>query len=131
MPETVVKRKFSIDRPFLGNHALTEEALRETRADMRGTGGGRNLFLLTLILLAMLFGAISYIVLALAYRHAIATLREAREIILALPERTQLHPHWQYAVELLLNAADQGLDLSDASAQLRRALIVEGMLRAE
>jgi hypothetical protein len=68
MPETVVKRKFSIDRPFLGNYALTEEALRETRADMRGTGGGRNLFLflLTLILLAMLFGAISYIVLALA-----------------------------------------------------------------
>jgi hypothetical protein len=61
----------------------------------------------------------------------IATLREASEIILALPERTQLRPHWQHAGELLTEAADHGLDLTDVWAQLRRALIVEGMLRAE
>jgi hypothetical protein len=61
----------------------------------------------------------------------IATLREARELILALPERTQQRPQWQYAGELLLNAADQGVDLTDAWAQLRRVPIVEGMLRAE
>jgi hypothetical protein len=52
------------------------------------------------------------------------TLREASEIILALPERTQQRPHWQYAGELLIEAADHGLDLTDAWAQLRRALIV-------
>jgi hypothetical protein len=61
----------------------------------------------------------------------IATLREAAELILTLPERTQLRPHWQYAGELLTETAEQGLDPIDAWAQFRRALIAEGMLRAE
>jgi hypothetical protein len=61
----------------------------------------------------------------------IATLGQARELILALPERTQLRPYWQYAGELLLDAAEQGVDFTDAGAQVRGALSAEGMLRAE
>jgi hypothetical protein len=36
--------------------------------------------------------------------------------------------HWQYAGELLTEAADHRLGLTDAWAQLRRALIVEGLI---
>jgi hypothetical protein len=35
----------------------------------------------------------------------IAMLEQARELMLALPERHQLRPLWQYAAELLASAA--------------------------
>jgi hypothetical protein len=38
----------------------------------------------------------------------IATLGQARELMLALPERHQLRPFWQYAAELLIEAAERG-----------------------
>jgi hypothetical protein len=44
----------------------------------------------------------------------IATLADASIIVLALPERTRLRPHWQYAGKLLLDAAEQESDPVDA-----------------
>ena len=60
----------------------------------------------------------------------IATLGQARELMLALPERHQLRPFWQYAAELLIEAAGRGdrASVDDAAAQLSRALAAEGML---
>jgi hypothetical protein len=65
---------------------------------------------------------------ALKDGRVVATLSDARALLLTLPERYQLQAHWQYAGELLLNAAEHKSGLTDAWAQLRRALIVEGML---
>jgi hypothetical protein len=60
----------------------------------------------------------------------IATLGQARELMLALPERHQSRPFWQYAAELLIEAAGRGdrASVDDAAAQLSRALAAEGML---
>jgi hypothetical protein len=60
----------------------------------------------------------------------ITTLDDARHLMLALPERHQSRPPWQYAAELLLAAADRQEKYStmDARAQLTRALTVEGLL---
>ena len=60
----------------------------------------------------------------------IATLGQAREVMLALPERHQLRPFWQYAAELLIDAAERGdrASIDNAAAQLRRALSAEGLL---
>jgi hypothetical protein len=38
----------------------------------------------------------------------VATFADARELMLALPERYQRNAHWQYAGDLLLKAADSG-----------------------
>jgi hypothetical protein len=60
----------------------------------------------------------------------IATLAEARDLLLALPERHHARPHLQYAVELLIDAAERGSrsSVDDAAAQLSRALTAEGLL---
>jgi hypothetical protein len=58
----------------------------------------------------------------------IATLGQARELMLALPERHQIRPFWQYAAELILEAAERGSSIDDAWAQLHRALTAEGLL---
>jgi hypothetical protein len=58
----------------------------------------------------------------------IATLGQARELMLALPERHQSRPFWQYAAELLIEAAEHNGDVDDAAAQLSRALAAEGLL---
>jgi hypothetical protein len=60
----------------------------------------------------------------------VATLADARELMLTLPERHQRNAHWQYAGELLLKAADYGekYAVMDARAQLTRALKAEGLL---
>jgi hypothetical protein len=60
----------------------------------------------------------------------ITTLAEARVFMLALPERHQLRPFWQYAAELLVEAAARGDrgSVDDAAAQLSRALTAEGLL---
>ena len=56
------------------------------------------------------------------------TLGQARELMLALPERHQLRPFWQYAAELLIEAAEHNGGVDDAAAQLSRALAAEGLL---
>jgi hypothetical protein len=50
--------------------------------------------------------------------------------MLALPERHQLRPFWQYAAELLIEAAGRGdrASVDDAAAQINRALAAEGLL---
>jgi hypothetical protein len=53
----------------------------------------------------------------------IATLGQARELMLALPERHQSRPFWQYAAERGDRAS-----VADATAQLSRALAAEGLL---
>jgi hypothetical protein len=60
----------------------------------------------------------------------VATLADARELMLALPERHQRNAHWQYAGELLVKAADRGekYAVMDARAQLTRALKAEGLI---
>jgi hypothetical protein len=61
----------------------------------------------------------------------VSPLAEARELMLALPERHhQRNAHWQYAGELLLKAADYGekYAIMDARAQLTRALKAEGLI---
>jgi hypothetical protein len=60
----------------------------------------------------------------------IATLGQARELMLALPECHQLRPFWQYAAELLIDAAGRGdrASVDNAAAQLSRALSAEGLL---
>jgi hypothetical protein len=57
------------------------------------------------------------------------TLDDARAFMLALSERTQLRSYWQYAGELVLKAAESNrASIKDAWAQLRRALLGEGLL---
>jgi hypothetical protein len=48
--------------------------------------------------------------------------------MLALPERHQSRPFWQYAAELLIDAAERSnrASVDDAAAQLSRALAAEG-----
>jgi hypothetical protein len=60
----------------------------------------------------------------------IATLDEARTLLLALPERHQSRPFWQYAAELLIDAAERSnhASIDNAAAQLSRALAAEGLL---
>ena len=58
----------------------------------------------------------------------IATLSDARALILGLTERAQARPFWVYATELLLEAAESDRDLGEVSLQLRRALMRDGML---
>ncbi|SEF00689.1 hypothetical protein SAMN05519104_7681 [Rhizobiales bacterium GAS188] len=60
----------------------------------------------------------------------VLTVADARAFMLALPERRQMAPYWQYAAELLLKAATRNsVDAPrDTWAQLRRALMAEGMV---
>lgn len=58
----------------------------------------------------------------------LTTLADARALMLALPVRHQVRPFWQYAAELLLDAAERRGSVEDAAAQLSRALTAEGLL---
>jgi hypothetical protein len=58
----------------------------------------------------------------------IATLGQARAVMLALPDRHQMRPHWQFAAELLLEAVEHNGNIDDVWAQLSRALAAEGLL---
>jgi hypothetical protein len=60
----------------------------------------------------------------------VATLAQARDVMLALPQLHQTNTHWQDAAALLLQAAYRGrlAPISDAEAQLSQALAVEGMI---
>jgi hypothetical protein len=59
---------------------------------------------------------------------SIATLSDARALILALPESHQERPYWQYAAELLLKAADGQETIAEARNQFLRALRGEGLI---
>jgi hypothetical protein len=58
----------------------------------------------------------------------IATLAEARAIMLSLSERRRRSEHWLYAGELLREAATTKGALGRARAQLSRALEAEGLI---
>ena len=60
---------------------------------------------------------------------SIATLSQARELILHLTEAQQERPFWAYAAKLLLAASESGeaADIRDAAHQLLRALTAENM----
>jgi hypothetical protein len=59
---------------------------------------------------------------------SIATLGQARALMLNLPFRNQNRLHWQSADELLLAAAEHGGNLDDAYQQVTRALAADGLL---
>lgn len=58
----------------------------------------------------------------------IGTVAEAAAVMEDLPPARQLKPVWQKTCEMLLQAKESGdaNDLQHATAQLRRALLVEG-----
>jgi hypothetical protein len=60
----------------------------------------------------------------------IATLAEARDLVLSLPSARQITPFWQYAVRLMLEVAyyDGKPSLVGARMQLTRALRAEGLI---
>jgi hypothetical protein len=64
---------------------------------------------------------------------AIATLTDARMLILDLPDSIQKRAHWLLATELLLKAADSGSDndIERATLQIERALIADGRRKSE
>jgi hypothetical protein len=55
--------------------------------------------------------------------------RAETEVMLALPERHQSRPFWQYAAELLIDAAERSnrASVDNAAAQLSRALAADGL----
>jgi hypothetical protein len=55
----------------------------------------------------------------------IATLADARDLLLALPEPHRRRPHVVYAAQMLIGAAERR-GVANARAQMSRALIVEG-----
>lgn len=57
-----------------------------------------------------------------------ATLSEARVLILSLPDLHQANPHWQYAAELLKRAAESKSAIDDAQAQMLRALRADRLI---
>jgi hypothetical protein len=65
---------------------------------------------------------------ALKDGRTIATLGEAREMMLSLPPIHRRGAVWQYAGELLAEGADDMDSLADAESQLERALRAEGLI---
>ena len=61
---------------------------------------------------------------------ALATLEDAARFIALMRPFRQARPHWDFAAELLLRAAETGRrrDVEAATAQMERALRVEGWL---
>jgi hypothetical protein len=61
---------------------------------------------------------------------ALATLEDAARFIALMKPFRQARPHWDFAAELLLTAAETGKrrDVEAATAQMERALRVEGWL---
>ena len=68
--------------------------------------------------------------LALKDGRTIETLADARAMILELPEFQQRRPYWEYAAQLLMDAAQGGKRgaIEDAYWQLTRALKADRML---
>jgi hypothetical protein len=60
----------------------------------------------------------------------LATLEDAARFIALMKPFRQARPHWDFAAELLLTAAETGKrrDVEAATAQMERALRVEGWL---
>jgi hypothetical protein len=60
----------------------------------------------------------------------IATLAQARDLMLALARERETNPQWRDAAELLMKAAYRGRQASihDAGAQLSRALRADGLI---
>jgi hypothetical protein len=60
----------------------------------------------------------------------VATLAEARDLMLTLPHETEIDPHWRQAAEVLLKAAYRGRQdpIHDASRELSRALRANGLI---
>jgi hypothetical protein len=58
----------------------------------------------------------------------VATLSEARVLVLSLPAPHQANQHWQQAVEMLTLAAESKSAIDEAQAQLLRALKAEGLI---
>jgi hypothetical protein len=60
----------------------------------------------------------------------LATLGDAAKFVGAMSARRKARPHWKYAVDLLLKAAQtrNESDIKMATAQMERALRVEGWL---
>jgi hypothetical protein len=60
----------------------------------------------------------------------IATLAEARDVMLALSRLDQTNPHWAPAAELLMKAAYRGRKdpIMDVGAQLSLALRADGLI---
>jgi len=59
----------------------------------------------------------------------LATLMDARALILSLPEASQQALYWQYALALLMEVAQDGeRELDEVRSQLSRALRAEGLL---
>ena len=60
----------------------------------------------------------------------IATLAEARDVMLALSRLDQTNPHWARAAELLMEAAYRGRKdpILDAGAELSLALKADGLI---
>ncbi len=65
---------------------------------------------------------------ALKDGRTIATLGEAREMLLSLPPVHRRGAVWQYAAELLNEAAADKDSMPDAETQLTRALNAEGLV---
>jgi hypothetical protein len=59
---------------------------------------------------------------------AIATLDEARALMLSLPRQRQVRPYWQYLAELMLAVAEGRIRVEVAYNQLLRAIAAEGSL---
>jgi hypothetical protein len=60
----------------------------------------------------------------------LATLAQARDALLALPELHQTDQHWRQAAELLSEASNRGRQdpILDVGAQLSRVLEAEGLM---
>jgi hypothetical protein len=60
----------------------------------------------------------------------LVTLEDAARFVGLMKPWRQVRPHWDFAAELLLNAAEtrQKSDIEMATAQMERALRVEGWL---
>jgi hypothetical protein len=67
-------------------------------------------------------------VIVIGRKTPIATLNEAREFILRLPEGRQARKEWQHAAKLVLEAAGGGGDVGEATHQLKFALLMAGKL---
>jgi hypothetical protein len=64
---------------------------------------------------------------------AIATLSDARGLILNLPNTIKSRGHWLFAAGLLLRAGDSGSDsdIERATLQIERSLIADGRTSRE
>jgi hypothetical protein len=65
---------------------------------------------------------------ALKDGRTIATISDGRELMLSLPPIHRRGAVWQYAAELLNEAAADKDSVPDAEAQLERALKAEGLI---